>query len=321
MLIAIFFLVLYNPVVKKIKITTTDLGILSLSLWWIVREIVFPNTFQPLQQAVFYVLLWSTVYLFFRSSSANRNFILGVAVIYLTTALLQSILGLMQLYGFTASFHGLFRITGTFHNPGPFSGFVVSALPLALLGYTEKHRGKKEEHRKIFLKRILKKVNPRKIFSVFFRGLSFLTIIAILLIVPAAQPRAAWLAGLAGCFYVIWRCKERFPVVNSLSERFRRLRAGFRALLIGGISVLILGAATGLYIIKKGSANGRLLIWQVTSQLIKERPLTGHGSGAFNALYMKEQAKWFESKKGSEEQALVAGSPESPFNEVLIFIK
>jgi O-antigen polymerase len=41
-------------------------------------------------------------------------------------------MGFLQLHGRTASNHFLFNITGTFHNPGPFAGFVVSALPLAL---------------------------------------------------------------------------------------------------------------------------------------------------------------------------------------------
>jgi O-antigen polymerase len=81
MLVAITFLVLYIPFVKKIKITTVDIGILILSLWWIVSEIVFHNTFQPLQKVVFYVLIWSAVYLFIRSSSGGRNFILGIALI------------------------------------------------------------------------------------------------------------------------------------------------------------------------------------------------------------------------------------------------
>jgi O-antigen polymerase len=316
-LIAIIFLVLHIPFVKKIKITTVDLGILSLSLWWIVSEIIFHNDFQPLQQVEFYVLLWLTVYLLIRCSSANRNFVWGIAIIYLTTSLFQSILGLMQLYGFTASFHGLFKITGTFHNPGPFSGFVISALPLALIGYTEKGREKTEGHRDIFIKRVRIRIFPKKIFSVFFRGLSLLTFIAILLIVPAAKSRAAWLAGLAGCLYILWNCKDKFPIINRLLDHIKKLSAGFRALLIVGISIFIVCVGTGLYIMKKGSANGRLLIWQITSQLIKERPLAGYGSGAFNALYIKEQAKWFESKKGTEAQALIAGSPESPFNELL----
>src|SRR5690606_35123135 len=42
-----------------------------------------------------------------------------------------------------------------------------------------------------------------------------------------------------------------------------------------------------------------------------------HGSGAFAALYMNEQANWFEAGKGTEVQSMVAGSPEAPFNEVL----
>ncbi len=88
-------------------------------------------------------------------------------------------------------------------------------------------------------------------------------------------------------------------------------------MLIAGSLAIILGATTGIYLLKKDSANGRLLIWQVASQLIKERPITGHGSGAFSALYMDEQAQWFESGKGTDEQAMIAGSPESPFNEPL----
>jgi hypothetical protein len=85
MLVAITFLVLHIPFVKKIKITTVDIGILILSLWWIVSEIAFHNTFQPLQKVVFYVLIWSAVYLFIRSSSGGRNFIWGIALITGTT--------------------------------------------------------------------------------------------------------------------------------------------------------------------------------------------------------------------------------------------
>jgi O-antigen polymerase len=68
---------------------------------------------------------------------------------------------------------------------------------------------------------------------------------------------------------------------------------------------------------KQGSANGRLLMWQVTAQIIKERPIIGHGAGAFEALYMTQQAKWFASGKGTPAQAMVAGSPDTPFNELL----
>ena len=90
-----------------------------------------------------------------------------------------------------------------------------------------------------------------------------------------------------------------------------------RVLCLLAILLVVLVIGFGLYTIKKGSADGRLLIWQVTSQLIKQKPITGHGSGAFAALYMNEQANWFEAGKGTEVQSMVAGSPEAPFNEVL----
>jgi O-antigen ligase len=105
--------------------------------------------------------------------------------------------------------------------------------------------------------------------------------------------------------------------MNKLLVRFQNLCKTMRVCLFVGSFMLILSISTGIYLLKKDSANGRILIWQVTSHLIKEHPVTGHGSGAFSALYMDEQAKWFERRKGTDEQAMVAGSPESTFNEFL----
>jgi O-antigen ligase len=90
-----------------------------------------------------------------------------------------------------------------------------------------------------------------------------------------------------------------------------------RVLCLLAILLVVLVIGFGLYTMKKGSADGRVIIWQVTSQLIKQKPIIGHGSGAFAALYMNEQANWFEAGKGTETQSMVAGSPEAPFNEAL----
>jgi O-antigen polymerase len=80
---------------------------------------------------------------------------------------------------------------------------------------------------------------------------------------------------------------------------------------------MLLSAGAGLYLMKQGSASGRLLMWQVTWEIVKEKPLSGYGSGSFNALYMPAQARWFESGKGTDAQVMVAGSPQAPFNEVI----
>lgn len=322
LLLAVGFLAISLPFMRDIRITTVDAAVFLLASWFIGCDLfIISADYESQKEIEFNLILWLTVYLFLRSGKRETNhwFRCGVAGTMITIALLQSMLGLFQLYGLESSYHGLFKITGTFHNPGPFSGFVVSTLPLAItcykMGYTEWRGRDTEIHREISFRGI--NFNPQKIFHGVFRGVSLLTIITILLVIPAAQSRAAWMAGLAGSIYVLWSCRDRFPFITNLLVRFQNLSRALRILFFAGSFLLILGGATGIYLLKKDSANGRLLIWQVTSQLVKERPITGHGSGAFNSLYMDEQAKWFESGRGTEEQAMVAGSPESPFNEPL----
>jgi O-antigen ligase len=265
----------------------------------------------------------------------------------MVVSLLQSGLGLMQLYGFESSYHGLFSITGTFHNPGPFSGFVVSGLPIALgvIGYTESKRsevprkrknrekgytevnegegytegkgGNTVNHRGICLKGLNIYIPFNIIARYCLLTLAWVTLVAILLVLPPAKSRAAWVAGIAGGLFVLAGHPDLLSFKNRLKNKYLTIKKPLRVLLLTVVMLSIATTSFGLYSIKKGSADGRMLIWQVTSQLIKQSPVTGHGTGAFNALYMNEQANWFESGKGTEAQSMVAGSPEAPFNEPL----
>ena len=83
------------------------------------------------------------------------------------------------------------------------------------------------------------------------------------------------------------------------------------------ILISIAGALAGIYLLKKDSANGRLLLWKVTGQAIREQPWTGTGTGGFPAAYAEAQAEYFTSGKASETEMLVAGCPEYGFNEFL----
>jgi O-antigen ligase len=236
----------------------------------------------------------------------------------------------MQLYGFAVSHHGLFSITSAFHNPGPFSGFVVSGLPVVLgvvgyelekeKGYTESKRSEvppKRKNRGIYLKWLDINIPFTYIIRYSILALAWITLVAILLVLPPAKSRAAWIAGIAGSLFVFASHPNFLAFKDSLKKKFLTIRKPLRVLLLTVVLLFIATGGFGLYVMKKGSADGRMLIWQVSSQLIKQSPVIGHGTGAFNALYMNEQANWFESGKGTEAQAMVAGSPEAPFNEPL----
>jgi tetratricopeptide (TPR) repeat protein len=71
-----------------------------------------------------------------------------------------------------------------------------------------------------------------------------------------------------------------------------------------------------MYYLKKDSADGRSLMWKIALQTAVKHPF-GVGLGNFSGAYGDEQAIYFAGGKGSEQEELVAGSPEYGFNEYL----
>ena len=44
----------------------------------------------------------------------------------------EAVWGLLQVYGYVASNHSLYALTGSFYNPGPYSGFLAMCVPVSL---------------------------------------------------------------------------------------------------------------------------------------------------------------------------------------------
>ena len=78
--------------------------------------------------------------------------------------------------------------------------------------------------------------------------------------------------------------------------------------------VLMFVGIVGFY--KTDSANGRMLIWECSWNMIKEKPLLGHGIHAFKAHYMDYQAAYFQEHPTSQ-YAMLAGNVNHPFNEFM----
>ena len=72
----------------------------------------------------------------------------------------------------------------------------------------------------------------------------------------------------------------------------------------------------GLYNFNQNSALGRLFIWQVTGQMIKEKPLTGMGVGKFGVEYLNYQAVYF-TQPGNERFFDRAANMKQADNEYL----
>jgi hypothetical protein len=81
------------------------------------------------------LLIFATVFYFYlRIFLSGKSKLTGwlPVVFFVFTGFVEAVWGLRQLYGFTTSQHSIFKITGSFFNPGPYSGWLATVFPVAL---------------------------------------------------------------------------------------------------------------------------------------------------------------------------------------------
>ncbi len=200
----------------------------------------------------------------------------------------EAVLGLKQVYGFAASNHSMFTLTGTFFNPGPYSGFLAICIAMGVGLYgTMKNR--------------------------WLRYILCVALALMICLLPAGMSRSAWLAAIVGSAVAWYLHSDIRQRIRTWWNTHTRLRLVIPiATLVATISLL-----GGMYFLKQDSANGRLFIWKITTRMIAERPLLGYRFAPFSAEYGKAQEAYFASGQGSEWEKQVAGTPEYAFNEYL----
>jgi len=207
----------------------------------------------------------------------SKTILWGISVI----CFLQAGYALVQFVGWFQSNHSKFAITGSFDNPAGFAAVLAIGFPIGL-----------------FLLAKAKKVE---------RYLASAFLVLIVIAVFLSDSRTGILAIIiSSVVFLLFK--------TNIMSKFRQLR---NYKLLSGLALgLIVGGAFMLYSQKKDSANGRLLIWKVSSYMIKTKPFLGHGYGAFKAKYMNYQAEYFKNNPNSNFE-LLADNVKHPFNEFI----
>lgn len=218
------------------------------------------------------------------------------ALILIGMVIWEITVALEQLYGDEVSNHALYHFTGTFLNPGPFSGFIAMGLPLAVHYLVGNN------------KRQATSMGQRAI-----RLLSAVTVSLCLLLLPAGMSRSAWIAAAGGSGFVV--VMHRWKEVKEWCKRL----LGNRKRQVGCITIIMIAATTGwgVFHLKEDSAHGRLMMWKIACHAIAERPWMGYGSEGFPAAYAEAQERYFATGKGTENEIYVAGTTDNAFNEYL----
>lgn len=305
------------------------LAFYSFSIVWNQKKQYF---FSKLDLTLFILLSYITINRYFIQSHYGFSIryveLLGLSFLYIVlrrvelknytwlllsivvSGIIQSIYGVLQLLGYYASNHLGFKMTGSFFNPGPYAGFLVSVWAVNLGMY-------------LFKENITAQVQSQikdkdsfyyKCVKYTFEYIPVLGLISIAIVLPALQSRASWIAAIVGSVVLVeLRC--RF-----LSNLLKKVITKLQIITLIVLSIGIISAGLfSIYHYKKPSSDGRAFIWKVITEMIIDNPVFGVGFDRFKAHYMNYQANYF-AEKGETSEGLVADNVYYAFNEGLQFV-
>ena len=148
---------------------------------------------------------------------------------------MQSAIVLFQKTGYMKSNNEWFEITGSFGNPGPLGGFLAICIVICLCRIYETRKQNKIIH------------------SIYIIAAG-----TMLTAFCFADSRAAFVATAAGCSFYF------FQTIRIFLKKHPHIIP-----IIGGILIL---SSILIFNYRENSANGRLLIWRVCSEMICHKP-------------------------------------------------
>lgn len=260
---------------KARRFSKIDLWIGCLGLYELIRVLFGEDI-----NSIFFYECISLGYIYILCRIVNCSYVITLSLI--VSGLIQSTLVLLQHAFVLEGNHSLFRMTGSFFNPGLSGGFLAVVFVIVVLLSIRYFRQDK----------ILVGV-----------GLFFITgYIGYALFL--SNSRAAWVAAL-------------LSIVISAKEvpgfRFLFVKKWWNIVLV---SILVVTLGVGLFLYKQNSAIGRIFVWRVSWNIVKEKPLFGHGIDSFREQYMLCQAEYFEENPNSSF-VNVAADVEYAYNELL----
>lgn len=196
---------------------------------------------------------------------------------------LQAGYGILQFCNILPPSSATYKVTGSFDNPAGFAGSLCAGLPFTVYFLLDTN-----------------------IKSIRWSGWFAMLIISIGILMSESRTGLLCIAIVSIVHFVYYNVKK-------LHGRKAIIGFCFSLILFLASAILLFNA---IYQWKKNSADGRLLIWKCTWEMIKDKPITGHGIGAFEAHYMDYQAKYFEEHPNSQF-TMLADNVKHPFNEFL----
>ena len=265
-----------NPV----KITRVDILVFLLMLYQGFNITRVPDTNRD-TVTIYMYLITTIFYIHSRNTLAGKNTtIFYLMIVFITLG--QILFGVVYQ---TNNFNSIKHIHGTFFNSGLLAGFIS----LSIISLVNLLCGNFKKENSRYLKQIL----------------YIIILIIQIYIMLRLTSRAALIASVCGVIVILY---SLFPSKSfSIKSKFKML-----------VFITIMFVLTGYYLyqLKPKSANGRVLVWLSSVEIIKYKPILGFGTGAFRQNYMNYQAQYLATISNEQFKNL-ASDTSVAFNEPL----
>lgn len=172
-------------------------------------------------------------------------------------------------------------IKGQLYNSGFFGNYLASMLPLLFGGFASKIR-----------------------FSIYSRIGFLIAFFSVLMLLFFTGARAAYIGSTIGCLFVLFsqakNIKNKSPKILFITS-----------------AIILCVMVTALYQLKPASAKGRLTIYKISLNIIKDHPFIGIGPNRFAVVYNNYQSEYFKKEQASLQVQLLAGNILEAFNSLL----
>lgn len=222
------------------------------------------------------LLLLPTVSLYLKLGNISRT---RCENILLVVAIIHLMFVFAQWIGFFDSGNKYFTLTGSNENPTVTALYLVGCIPIITVRL--KHECRKVQYA--------------------------LFLVACMITIVILRCRTAYI-GLGVEVFI--------GITYWFKKRNARLQRSYKYFVTLFFLVIIAGASIILYNIKRDSADGRLLIWKISTGMIIDRP-QGYGYGLFDKYYNLHQAEYFEQGNGTETEKYHSGYVFMPYNDYI----
>jgi O-antigen polymerase len=272
------------------SLNALDLSVLGLMLFSIVRTLFTEGI--SIDNIKIYILILNGILYFLvkpvllNDSNDKKSKPVEIIVnILLIIAIIQSCWGVLQYFKILHNLQPEFKVGGAFGNPGQYTNFIAPLLSWSL---------------------------AVAFFSKKYKPLGIIAAVCIFFVLPLTEARAAWIGAI---FVVVYMLEKKYLLFKKASGVVKSVL--LKLIILSLVVIIIAAAGCYLFNLKKDSSSGRLFIWKVSLQMVKDKPFWGFGFDRYAAAHNDYQADYFRLHPEDNKNAGVADGVNYAFNEFL----